>query len=93
MRCAGYDKVDAAAANAAGITVARVPTYSPTSVAEHAVALMFTIERHVALAYARVTQVRGAARDSSYHPSCAGQHAVPARGPSLSNAAHPFPPS
>ncbi|GBF92738.1 hypothetical protein Rsub_05107 [Raphidocelis subcapitata] len=56
MRCAGYDRVDVAAANEAGIKVARVPTYSPTSVAEHAVALMFTIDRHIALAYNRVSQ-------------------------------------
>lgn len=29
----------------AGIKVVRVPTYSPTSVAEHAVALMFALAR------------------------------------------------
>lgn len=31
-----------------------MPTYSPTSVAEHAVALMFALGRHVPAAYARV---------------------------------------
>ncbi|KAI8475368.1 MAG: D-isomer-specific 2-hydroxyacid dehydrogenase NAD-binding protein [Monoraphidium minutum] len=56
MRCAGYDRVDVAAAREAGIRVARVPTYSPTSVAEHAVALMFALERRVANAAARVAQ-------------------------------------
>jgi D-lactate dehydrogenase len=45
MRCAGYDRVDLAACQAAGIQVVRVPTYSPTSVAEHAVALMFALHR------------------------------------------------
>ena len=40
LRCAGYDRVDVAAADAAGIAVARVPAYSPTSVAEHALAMM-----------------------------------------------------
>lgn len=56
MRCAGYDRVDVEAANRAGIKVARVPTYSPTSVAEHAVGLMFAIERHIPQAIGRVTQ-------------------------------------
>ena len=45
LRCAGFDRVDVAAAEAAGMVVARVPTYSPTSVAEHAVALLMTVNR------------------------------------------------
>lgn len=36
MRCAGYNNVDLAAAKANGITVMRVPGYSPEAVAEHA---------------------------------------------------------
>ena len=36
MRCAGFDRVDTNAAKAHGITVARVPAYSPYAVAEHA---------------------------------------------------------
>jgi lactate dehydrogenase-like 2-hydroxyacid dehydrogenase len=35
MRCAGFDRVDLEACAARGIKVARVPTYSPQSVAEH----------------------------------------------------------
>jgi len=54
MRCAGYDRVDLRAASELGITVARVPTYSPQSVAEHAVALMFTLCRNMHRAYNRV---------------------------------------
>ena len=45
MRCAGYDRVDVAGANKRGMQIARVPTYSPTSVAEQAVALAFTLDR------------------------------------------------
>jgi D-lactate dehydrogenase len=45
MRCAGYDRVDLAACEKYGIRVVRVPTYSPTSVAEHAVALLFALNR------------------------------------------------
>jgi len=40
MRCAGYNNVDLAAARELGLTVARVPDYSPYAVAEHAVALL-----------------------------------------------------
>lgn len=56
MRCAGYDRVDVEAANQLGIRVVRVPTYSPTSVAEHAVALAMALIRNVHLAYNRVWQ-------------------------------------
>lgn len=54
MRCAGYERVDLAACAEHGIKVARVPTYSPTSVAEHAVALLFALNRHLNIAYTRV---------------------------------------
>ena len=43
LRCAGYNNVDLPAAKAAGITVARVPAYSPHAVAEYAVALMLSL--------------------------------------------------
>lgn len=48
MRCAGYDRVDLAACEDHGIKVVRVPTYSPTSVAEHAVGLLFAVNRWAA---------------------------------------------
>lgn len=54
MRCAGYDRVDLAACEKHGIKVARVPTYSPTSVAEHALALLFALNRKINIAYTRV---------------------------------------
>ena len=47
MRCAGYDKIDIEAADAAGISIARVPTYSPQSVAEMAVTLVLSLNRCV----------------------------------------------
>ncbi len=37
LRCAGFNNVDLDAAKAYGITVVRVPAYSPEAVAEHAV--------------------------------------------------------
>mmetsp|Transcript_23953 Transcript_23953/g.30938 ORF Transcript_23953/g.30938 Transcript_23953/m.30938 type:complete len:498 (+) Transcript_23953:33-1526(+) len=54
MRCAGFDRVDLEAANELGITVARVPAYSPYAVAEHAAALLQLINRKLHVAYQRV---------------------------------------
>jgi D-lactate dehydrogenase len=56
LRCAGYNNVDLAAAAKHGITVARVPAYSPYSVAEHTVALMLALNRKVHRAYNRVRE-------------------------------------
>lgn len=54
MRCAGYNNVDLAAAAALGIAVGRVPAYSPHAVAEHALALIMTLNRKTHRAYNRV---------------------------------------
>ena len=53
LRCAGYNNVDLKAAAKAGIKVVRVPAYSPHSVAEHGVALLMALTRHIPQAYAR----------------------------------------
>jgi D-lactate dehydrogenase len=54
LRSAGFNHVDLAAAAAAGIAVARVPAYSPFAVAEHAAALILTLNRKTHRAYNRV---------------------------------------
>ena len=51
MRCAGYNNVDLKAAAHYGIKVLRVPGYSPEAVAEHAMALVLTANRHTHKAY------------------------------------------
>ena len=56
MRCAGFNNVDLAAAKELGITVVRVPAYSPHAVAEHAVALCLTLNRKIHRAYNRVRE-------------------------------------
>lgn len=56
LRATGYDNVDLAAAARAGMTVLRVPTYSPTAIAEHAVALMLALNRNVYRAFRRVRE-------------------------------------
>lgn len=54
LRCAGFDNVDLAACEQAGIAVHRVPAYSPHAVAEHAVALLLCLNRKLHRAHARV---------------------------------------
>lgn len=56
MRCAGFNNVDLAAARALGLAVTRVPAYSPHAVAEHAVALVLTLNRRIHRAYNRVRE-------------------------------------
>lgn len=54
MRCAGYNNVDLDAAGSLGITVLRVPGYSPEAVAEHAMALAQAANRRICKAYIKV---------------------------------------
>src|SRR5690606_32211673 len=54
LRSAGFNHVDLRAADAHGITVVRVPAYSPYAVAEHAVALVLTLNRQLHRAHLRV---------------------------------------
>lgn len=56
LRSAGFNHVDVAEAARLGITIARVPAYSPYAVAEHAVGLMLTLNRKFHRAYARVRE-------------------------------------
>jgi D-lactate dehydrogenase len=56
LRSAGFNHVDLAAARRLGLAVARVPAYSPEAVAEHAVALILTLDRCTHRAYARVRE-------------------------------------
>lgn len=56
LRTAGFNHVDLAAAKKMGLTVVRVPAYSPHSVAEFAVGLMLTLNRKIHQAYNRVRE-------------------------------------
>ncbi|PQJ28941.1 2-hydroxyacid dehydrogenase [Rubritalea profundi] len=56
LRCAGFNNVDVVAAAELGIMVARVPSYSPHAVAEHAVAMLLTLNRKTHRAYNRVRE-------------------------------------
>lgn len=56
LRCAGFNNVNLVAAGELGITVVRVPAYSPHAVAEHAVALLLALNRKIHRAYNRVRE-------------------------------------
>ncbi|GAA0758509.1 2-hydroxyacid dehydrogenase [Psychroflexus lacisalsi] len=56
LRCAGFNNVDLEAAEQYGIKVTRVPAYSPQAVAEHALALILTLNRKTHKAYNRVKE-------------------------------------
>lgn len=56
MRCAGFNNVDLERAKGYGMTVTRVPSYSPEAVAEHAMALALTANRHTHKAYIKVRE-------------------------------------
>jgi len=56
LRCAGFNNVDLYAAKENKITVVRVPAYSPHAVAEHALALIMTLNRKTHKAYNRVRE-------------------------------------
>lgn len=53
LRCAGFNNVDYKYAQQKGITVVRVPAYSPYAVAEHAMALLMTSTRKIHKSYIR----------------------------------------
>ncbi len=56
MRCAGFNNVDLETAKKYNITVLRVPSYSPEAVAELAMTLALSVNRHIHKSYIRVRE-------------------------------------
>ena len=56
LRCAGFNQLDAYAADEYDLTVLRVPGYSPEAVAEHAMALALAVNRKLHKAYIKVRE-------------------------------------
>lgn len=54
MRCAGFNNIDLQAAKECGITILRVPAYSPYAVAEHAMAIVQEANRRLHKAHNKV---------------------------------------
>ena len=57
LRSAGYNHVDLKTAEELGMSVVRVPAYSPYAVAEHGVALLLSLNRKIHKSYARVREL------------------------------------
>ena len=57
LRCAGYNQIDLTAAHELGLTVTRVPAYSPHAVAEHSIALLLALIRKIPRAHNRVREL------------------------------------
>ncbi len=56
LRCAGFNNIDLEKAEELGMTVLRVPGYSPEAVAEHAMTLALAVNRHVHKSYIKVRE-------------------------------------
>ncbi len=56
MRCAGFNNIDLEVARELGITVMRVPGYSPEAVAEQAMALALAVNRRLHKEYIKVRE-------------------------------------
>jgi D-lactate dehydrogenase len=56
LRCAGFNNVALEKAKELGVTVLRVPAYSPYAVAEHAAALILALNRNIHRAYNKVRE-------------------------------------
>lgn len=56
LRSGGYNHVDLGAARDLGLTVVHVPAYSPHAVAEHTLALILALNRHIPSAFNRVRE-------------------------------------
>lgn len=57
LRCAGFNNVDLTECERLGIRVVRVPEYSPYAIAEHAMALILSLNRKIHHAYMRIKQL------------------------------------
>lgn len=56
LRCAGFNNVDLDVTEELGMTVVRVPAYSPHAVAEHTLGLLLALNRRLYRAYNRVRE-------------------------------------
>jgi D-lactate dehydrogenase len=56
LRCAGFNNVELAAAERLGLSVVRVPAYSPYAVAEHTAGLILALNRRIHRAHQRVRE-------------------------------------
>ena len=93
MRCAGYNNVDLKKTAEYGIKVARVPGYSPEAVAEHAMALALTANRHTHKAYIKCREndfSLNGLMGMNFHEKTAGIVGTGKIGAAMSRICHGF---
>lgn len=93
MRSAGYDRVNVEAAREMGVTVMRVPGYSPEAIAEHAMGLALAADRHIVKGYNRVRENDYALEGllgTTLHGKVAGIMGTGQIGAAMCNIVHGF---
>lgn len=93
QRSTGFNNIDLEAAKRHGITVMRVTSYSPFSVAEHAVALLMTLNRRVHRAYNRTREFNfrlAGLMGRDIHGSCVGVVGTGKIGSAFARIMHGF---
>lgn len=56
LRCSGFNNVNLEVAKSLGMTICRVPRYSPHSVAEHAMCLVLSMNRNIKKSMTRISE-------------------------------------
>jgi D-lactate dehydrogenase len=93
LRSAGYNNVDLDAAKEFGVTIMRVPGYSPESVAEHAMALALACNRRIYKAYNKVREndfSLGGLMGFNFHQKTAGIIGTGKIGAAMCRICHGF---
>ena len=76
IRGAGFNNIDLKAAKENSVKIMRVPAYSPHAIAEHAVALLLTLNRQTHRAHNRVRDLNFSPRTNSGYVACASHVTV-----------------
>ena len=93
MRCAGFNNVDISRAKEYGMTIMRVPGYSPEAVAEHAMALALASNRRIHKGYVRVREndfSLGGMQGVNFHEKTAGIIGTGKIGAAMARICHGF---
>ncbi len=93
MRCAGFNNIDLDSARKYGMTILRVPGYSPEAVAEHAIALALAVNRHLHKSYIKVRENNfslAGLMGSNFHQKTAGIIGTGKIGATMAKICHGF---
>ena len=90
LRCAGFNNLDSDAAKKLGLTVLRVPAYSPETIAEHAITLALCANRKIHKAYIRVRENNFTLTGVDFYRSTAGIIGTGKIGAAMCRICHGF---